>query len=320
MRILVISDIHYACDAEKARRGSEMRAAGNVVLALMARCWRKFIWLDDPLAHNHRLGMILDAEREPDLVVANGDFSVDSAFVGVGDDAAAESANHVLQRLRGAYGSRLWATLGDHDLGKMSLFGGKGGPRWKSWLRATGEMGLPGVWKLDLGRYTLIGAPSTPLSLPLFEPELLEDERPLWRGLGVKMAAELGAAFSSVAPDQRILFFIHDPSALPHVARIPEVNAAMGRIERTFVGHLHSGFVFQVASMLSGAPRVSWMGQTLRRYTHALREARVWREFKTVLCPSPTGIQMLKDGGYLRLELDPEGGCRLGIKTRRLPW
>jgi hypothetical protein len=59
--------------------------------------------------------------------------------------------------------------------------------------------------------------------------------------------------------------------------------------------------------MLAGMPRVRFLGNAMRRMTGALREARYWRPFKPHLCPSLTGIQLLKDGGYARIELDPGG-------------
>ena len=127
MKLAVISDIHYAGPAEQARQGFEIRSIGNPALRLAARAWRRWIWLRDPMAHNHRLDRLIAANPGPDHVVANGDFTVDSAFVGVSDDAALESAHQALNRLRQAYGPRLLATIGDHELGKQSLFGGVGG-------------------------------------------------------------------------------------------------------------------------------------------------------------------------------------------------
>src|ERR1039458_6191400 len=51
-------------------------------------------------------------------------------------------------------------TFGDHELGKLTLFGGKGGMRLASWHCATQQLGLQPFWKLSLGRYLLMGVAS----------------------------------------------------------------------------------------------------------------------------------------------------------------
>ena len=66
-------------------------------------------------------------------------------------------------------------------------------------------------------------------------------------------------------------------------------------------------------------PKVSWAGHSIRRYTAALNEARCWREFRVTLCPSPTGIQLLKDGGYLTSEWSASGP-QVSWKAHGLPW
>jgi 3',5'-cyclic AMP phosphodiesterase CpdA len=121
LKLLVVSDLHHAGPGEQARHGHEARAIGNPLLRTAAQAWRQMVWLRDPCAHNHRLTWIIAANPAPDLVVANGDFTVDSAFVGVSDDAALESSATALAELRRAYGARFHATIGDHDLGKQSL-------------------------------------------------------------------------------------------------------------------------------------------------------------------------------------------------------
>ena len=143
-RILVISDIHYASEGEKARFGHEARVIGNPALRLGSQLFRHWIWLREPHGHNHRLQKLIEANPDPDWVVANGDFSLDSGFIGVSDAGAYESARLALEQLQTAYGSRLRTTLGDHELGKQSLFGGAGGVRLQSWYRAVEGLGIPG--------------------------------------------------------------------------------------------------------------------------------------------------------------------------------
>ena len=127
--ILIVSDIHYACEAERRRRGHEARIIPNPLLRRAVSAFRRYVWLRDPFAHNHLLDEFLARVDSPDAVVANGDYSCDTEFVGVCDDASFESAHLCLTRLRERFGGKLRCVIGDHELGKMSLFGGKGGFR-----------------------------------------------------------------------------------------------------------------------------------------------------------------------------------------------
>src|SRR6185503_7659166 len=147
MTVLILSDIHYACDAERQRRGHETRVIPNTLLRHAVKAYRHHVWLRDPFAHNHLLDEFLNRANSPDWVVTNGDYSCDTEFVGVCDDAAFESARQCLAKLRQRFGARLRSTIGDHELGKMSLFGGKGGLRLASWRRTTAELALPPLWQ-----------------------------------------------------------------------------------------------------------------------------------------------------------------------------
>src|SRR5216117_2123810 len=148
--ILILSDIHYACDAERQRRGHETRVIANPLLRRAVRAYRHYIWLRDPFAHNHLLDEFLRRADSPDWVVTNGDYSCDTAFIGVSDDAAFESAHQCLTKLRNRFGPKLHCVIGDHELGKVSLFGGQGGFRLASWRRATMELALHPFWKFKL--------------------------------------------------------------------------------------------------------------------------------------------------------------------------
>ena len=53
-------------------------------------------------------------------------------------------------------------------------------------------------------------------------------------------------------------------------------------------------------------PPIRFLGNTVRRLSTALNEARRWRPFHVRLCPALAGIELLKDGGYCTLEIDPE--------------
>src|SRR5216683_3081555 len=92
-QIAIVSDIHYAGAAEQARGNDyEYRAIANPLLRLAVRAYRRFIWMRYPLKQGHLLGEFLARAGSPDFVVANGDFSCNSAFIGVSDDAACLSA------------------------------------------------------------------------------------------------------------------------------------------------------------------------------------------------------------------------------------
>src|SRR6266576_4718017 len=150
----VVSDIHYASPAERARGNDyEWRAISNPALRLAVRLYRRYIWRRHPMGQNQLLDQFLENGNDFDYVVANGDYSCNSAFVGVSDDAACQSAAECLQRLRGRFAGKLKINFGDHELGKVSLFGGKGGMRLESWRRARDELGMESFWQFELENY-----------------------------------------------------------------------------------------------------------------------------------------------------------------------
>jgi len=316
--ILIVSDIHYACDAEKQRRGHEARIIANPLLRGAVKVYRHHIWLRDPFAHNHLLDDFLARVDSPDLVVTNGDYSCDTEFIGVCDQAAFESARQCLTKLRGRFGPRLQSVIGDHELGKMSLFGGKGGLRLASWRRATTELALQPFWKTELGRYALMGVTSSLLAFPVYEPESLPAERAAWTTLRDAHLADIRGAFAALQPDQRVLLFCHDPTALPCLWREETVRGRLAQLERTVIGHLHSNLFFRKSQLLAGMPTIRFLGNSIRRMSQALNEARCWREFKVRLCPSLAGIELLKDGGYCEMRIDASGAFAAEFRICRI--
>ena len=302
--ILILSDIHYACDAEKQRHGHETRVIANPLLRRAVRVYRHYIWLRDPFAHNHLLDEFLRRADSPDWVVTNGDYSCDTEFVGVSDAAAFESARQCLTKLRDRFGAKLRSVIGDHELGKTSLFGGKGGLRLASWQRATIELGLQPLWQLEIGDYVLIGVTSSLLAFPVYEPEGLSKERTVWNALREAHLNEIRRALIALRPTQRVLLFCHDPSALPFLWKEEAVRRRLPQIEQTVIGHLHSTFYLQQSQLLAGMPVIRFLGNSIRRMTEALNDARCWREFKVRLCPAMAGIELRKDGGFYEAKLD----------------
>jgi hypothetical protein len=317
--ILVLSDVHYACAAEKQRRGHETRIIPNPLLRLTVKTYRHFIWQRDPFAHNHLLDDFLARANAPALVVANGDYSCDTRFVGVSDDAACESARQCLSKLRQRFGSNLRTVIGDHELGKMSLFGGKGGLRLASWQRAQAELQLMPFWQAGIGNYVLLGITSSLVALPVYEPETLPSERDEWRTLRAAHLQEIRRAFAQLKTSQRILLFCHDPTALPFLWDEVEIRARLGQVEQTVIGHLHSDLFFWKSRVLAGMPTINFFGTSIKRIGAALKDASTWRHFKVRLCPSLAGIELLKDGGFYSIELYPDGHTPALFQFHPLP-
>lgn len=315
----IVSDIHYASAAEKARgEGYEQACIPNALLRFAVRLYRRYVWLHQPLHQNYLLDRFLERIGEPDYLVANGDYSCDSGFVGVSDAAARQSARECLERLRKRFGDRFHATFGDHELGKVSFFGGRGGMRLASWDRARQELELRPFWRFTLGRYVLVGIVSSLVALPVYEADALAEERPEWQRLRAAHLAEIGESFHQLTSDQRVLLFCHDPTALPFLWEQREVQARASQIEQTIIGHLHSDLVLWKSRWLAGMPRISFLGHTAKRLSSALRQGRCWKPFRVRLCPSLAGIELLKDGGFLTAQLDPSGEQPLRFQRHRL--
>lgn len=317
---LILSDVHYAGAAEQRRRGYEAAAIDHPVLRVLVQAYRRFVWLRDPLAHNHLLDRVLVHAPPIDACIANGDYSCDSAFVGVSDDAACQSAHECLEKMRARFAGNFHAVLGDHELGKTSLFGGRGGMRLASWQRAQTELALAPFWRLERGRYVLLGVTSSLIALPVYEPDTLAAERAEWQTLRAAHLEQIRAAFAALTSRQRVVLFCHDPTALPFLARIDAVRDKLGQLEQTFIGHLHSPSVLAKSRRLAGLPPIRFLGRSIRRMSTALHEARHWQPFQVRLCPSLTGIQLLKDGGYYTMALDPDAQAPVDYQFHRLRW
>ena len=318
-QIAILSDVHYAGAAEQARGNDyEFRDLPNPLLRLLINCYRHFIWLRNPLGQNQRLEEFIARAGSPDWVVANGDYNCDTRFVGLSDDASLASARECLTKLRQRYAPNFRANFGDHELGKLSLVGGRGGMRLESLRRARQELGMEPLWRVELGNYVLLGVTSSLVALPLFEPDMLPEERDEWRRLGEEHRAAIREAFAGLQPQQRVLLFCHDPSALPFLWRDEVVRSKLSQVEQTIIGHLHSNLIFRKSRLLAGLPPIRFLGHTAQRMSTALSEGRHWRPFKVRLCPSLAGIELLKDGGYYTVELEAEARQPARFQFHRL--
>lgn len=308
--LLVLSDIHFAGEAERARGHPRDALPANFPQRLLMRVWDQLCWMRDPRAHSHLLDRFLEsaeARAPADWVVGNGDFALNGCGLGVSDDAVLASARQSLGRLREWFGARLLATIGDHELGKLGFVGGAGGMRLASWPRVVGELGLKPFWQLDLGCYALLGVTSSLIGFDLLRHDALAAEVRGWEELRAAHVAEVRAAFGQLSAGRRVVLFCHDPSALPFLLEVPEVCARLAQVELTVVGHLHSEFILQQVRRLAGFPRIGWLGATVRHWTYGLSGARCWKDFNVALCPALAGIEWDKLGGWLTLQLDLDG-------------
>jgi len=316
--ILILSDPHYASAAERVRVDYESAGIQNPLPRLLVKLWRRLIWLRDPFGHNDKLDQLLERAGEPDFAVANGDFSCDSAFIGLADPAARQSAEECLGKLRARFGERLRTTIGDHELGKTSLAGGCGGLRLESWRVTTEQLSIAPAWDQRVGDTVLIGVASSLIALEIFKPEILPDEWPEWERLRAQHMEDLRILFAQIKSTDRILLFCHDPTALPFLAQEGFVREKFCQLDRTIIGHLHTPMVLLQTRALSGCPPIPYFGKGIHRITRALNRARAWKPFKVLLCPSLAGSQLLKDGGYYTARL--RTGAPAEFTRHRLPW
>src|SRR5215470_15155528 len=107
----ILSDIHYASAAEQARGPDyELVGIGNPALRRLVWFYRHFFWLRAPLRQNYLLDKFLERSAGFDYVIANGDYSCNSASLGASDDAAAQSVRECLTKMRSAFDGKLFAT------------------------------------------------------------------------------------------------------------------------------------------------------------------------------------------------------------------
>lgn len=318
-RIAVISDIHYAGAEERAHIADfyVRQRIRNPAARMAARLYHRFIWLREHGRHNHMLDRFLAAVGPADLVVGNGDYTCNVAQVGVSDAAAFASAQECLGKLRARFGDAFRATLGDHDLGKTGMFTGTGAMTLASWRCATEGLGIEPFWRVQFGKYALLGITSSLVALPLFKMDLAAGDGEAWERLRERHLGQIRGAFASLKPEERVILFCHDPSALPYLWREESVRGRLSQLEQTIIGHLHTNLVLRVGRVLAGFPTISFLGKGVRRISAALGEAKLWKPFHVRLCPAPTGIELLKDGGWLSAELDADTAR---FEFHRLKW
>ena len=153
----------------------------------------------------------------------------------------------------------------------------------------------------------------------MFNPDTLPEEKGEWEKLRDQHLAEVRTAFAALRPGQRVLFFCHDPTALPFLSRDETIRSKLGQVEQTVIGHLHSKMYLWKSRVLSGMPVIRFLGHAALRYSTALNEARLWKPFNIKLCPSLAGVELLNDGGYLTAELDADARQPAKFQFHPLP-
>lgn len=321
-RIAVVSDVHYAAAEERLRCANfnPRERIRNPAVRMAARAFHRFIWLREHGGHNHLLDQFLADAGQPDLVVGNGDYCCDTGQVGVSDPAAFASAEECLGKLRARFGEKFHATIGDHDLGKVGLFTGSGSMALASWMRATEDLGMEPFWRRQFGKYILLGVTSSLLALPLLKSEASAEDAIGWERLRRIHLENIRDAFGGLQRGERVILFCHDPSALPFLWQEEIVREKIGQLEQTVIGHLHTNLVLRAERVLSGIPTVTFLGKGARRISAALRESKTWKPFRVRLCPSLTGIQLLKDGGWLSIDLDAEAKTPARFEFHPIKW
>ena len=306
IKLTILSDIHYAGPAERARgEDYELRAIKKPLLRAFARFYRHYVWMRHPMQRGLMLDRFLAEAPPADYVIVNGDHSCNSAFIGLGDSAALASAQECLGKITARFGERALYVFGDHELGKMTMFSGQGSMQLASWRACIDQLRLNPFWQLDVGKYVLIAVCSPLIALPANQADVLPGEWPDWQRLRALHLAEIRAAFDALEPDQRVLLFCHDPTALPFLGEEESVRRRLPQIEHTIIGHVHSHLILWKARLLSRVPPIRFLGRVAKKLSAAVSKSRQWRPFKIKLCPALAGIQLLNDGGYLTVSLDP---------------
>jgi len=74
IQLILLSDIHYAAAAERARGNDyEIRVIQNPLVRAFARLYRNFIWMRHPLERGRQLDRFLAECGPAEHVIVNGD-------------------------------------------------------------------------------------------------------------------------------------------------------------------------------------------------------------------------------------------------------
>ena len=130
-------------------------------------------------------------------------------------------------------------------------------------------------------------------------------EWPEWQRLREAHLAEIRATFDALQPEQRVVLFCHDPTALPFLWAEESVRRRLPQVEQTVIGHLHTRLILWKSRVLSGISPLRFLGRSVNRFTSALHQSHHWWPFQVRLCPALSGTELLNDGGYYMVKIDP---------------
>jgi hypothetical protein len=85
------------------------------------------------------------------------------------------------------------------------------------------------------------------------------------------------------------------------------------------IGHLHTRLILWKSRVLSGIPPIRFLGRSINRYSSALHKAHHWWPFQVRLCPALSGTQLLNDGGYYTVKIDPAANLPARFTFHPLP-
>lgn len=314
----LLCDPHHPGALERLRGSDfEFRGLASAQARRWAWLWRHYVWKRDNFAHQHLLEHWASHVRPEEWVVLGGDYSCDSAFIGLEDPASRASARECLEVVTSTPARGYLAIAGDHEYGKPILDGSRGGIRWASFEVTHRELGIPMHFHARAGIYHLVGISSSLLTFTLHEKEARPEDSIRFREAGRNQADWLEALCQSLQPEDRILLFCHDPTALAYLGRFPWATKLIYHLEQTFCGHLHSEWFGRMARSLCWLPQVRCMGPSIHRISLSLRRARHWSPFRVRIAPALSGIELAQDGGFLRIRLDPTGQAPLRIDRVR---
>jgi hypothetical protein len=128
----------------------------------------------------------------------------------------------------------------------------------------------------------------------------------------------LAEHFAAMQPQDRIIIFCHDPSALGVLAALPDVHDRVDQVECTVVGHLHTPLLLGVTRMMRHLPVLKTDYPIARIVSHGAQNAKDWKRFNPVVCPSTYGVGTHISGGVLFIEATNGGILRVQRKRIRI--
>jgi hypothetical protein len=175
-----------------------------------------------------------------DYLVAGGDYSCNSGFIGLADPAAFASAAECLKKLRAQFAIASFPSSVTMNSASLASSANKVECAWPAGRAPSMISASHPSGRKTLGRYTLSGSPPPSSPFHLLEADVLPAELDAWRNLRETHLHQIRELFASIPSTQKNLTLLPRPSALPFLWRESSVQQKLPQIERTIIGHLHS--------------------------------------------------------------------------------